>query len=127
MDQVMAFEGKFNLAYYNNLKLPVDSERCQKTVEDFMALVERNAVESQEGLNLMKEFCELVNHQDVWPLATLVVPQFRLSRVENKEDQARAGGDFTCLNIVLEHIDRLPARTDKHVLATEQDMLRQRF
>lgn len=78
----MAFEGKFNLAYYNNLKLPIDSERCQKTVEDFMALVERNALESQEGLNLMTEFCEFVNHPDVWPLATLVIPQFRLSRVE---------------------------------------------
>lgn len=45
----------------------------------------------------------------------------------SEEDQARAAGDFTCLNIVLRHIDRLPARTDKHVLATEQDMLRQHF
>ena len=42
-------------------------------------------------------------------------------------ERAGAEEDFKCLDYVLDRISRLPKRTDKHILTTEQDMLRHRF
>ena len=42
-------------------------------------------------------------------------------------DQAEEKGDFTCLNYMLDNLTRLPVRNDRHVLTTEQDLVRERY
>ena len=71
---------KFRLEFYNNLQEPSDSARCLDEIERFMVLVEDNALEDPKPV--IMEFCDFVEHDDVWHLATMVVPQFRYSRLE---------------------------------------------
>lgn len=47
--------------------------------------------------------------------------------VSSEIEQAEEKGDFTCLNYVLDNLSRLPVRNDKHVLNTEQDLVRERY
>ena len=56
--------------------------RSQRTVEDFMKLVD-NEVTYPDDQELLDEFCKLVNDAKVWPLAQMVVTEFRSA----KEDQ----------------------------------------
>ena len=50
----------------------------------FMVLVERNdeALLCTEGFQLMMEFCSMVQHEDVWPLAEMVIFQLRMTKEE---------------------------------------------
>ncbi|KAI4148226.1 MAG: hypothetical protein L6R39_002853 [Caloplaca ligustica] len=89
-----------------------------------MALVRDDAFDSLGGGQLVKDFCGLVNHKDVWHLAEMVVPEFRMSKAENDRYQAQPS---TCLIYVFENITQLPARNDRTLLTTEQDMLRRRY
>lgn len=82
MEQAEAFRGKFDLQFYNNLQASLDAAQCQRTILDFMALVRDDAFDSLGGGQLVKDFCGLVNHKDVWHLAEMVVPEFRMSKAE---------------------------------------------
>lgn len=82
MERVNFSEEKLDLTYFNHVQSPQDVVRCQQTIMEFMDLVENNALQDAKGTRLMTDFCGLVNNEDVWHLAKMVVPQFRLSRLE---------------------------------------------
>ncbi|KAL8707766.1 MAG: hypothetical protein Q9225_007711 [Loekoesia sp. 1 TL-2023] len=124
MSQLKSSFDTFDVGRYS-FSDPQQAGQCQKTIEDFMVLVEDNALQSSEGAQSMEEFCKFIEHPNVWHLAEMVVPQLRQSRLEN--EQADKDGDFTCLNYILDHLTRLPIRNDDHVMTTEQEMLRARF
>lgn len=55
-----------------------------------------------------------------------VIPKYSLS----DEDQIEEEGDYTCINYILDELnrrDRLPHRDENHTLTTEQDLVRSRF
>lgn len=83
MAHAESFHGKFTLKAYNDLKDTPDLARCQRTVEEFMLLVEQNAFESHGGEQAMGQFCDFLNkEEEVWHLAESVVPEFRQTRSE---------------------------------------------
>ena len=84
MDNANFFHGKFDLAYYNHLKRSVNASRCQRVISAFIVLVERNdeALLCTEGFQLMMEFCSMVQYEDIWPLAEMVIFQLRMIKEE---------------------------------------------
>ena len=63
--------------------VPLHLARLQRTVEDFMTLIKNNEVMYPDDQGILDRFCVLVNDARVWPLAQMVVPEFRSA----KEDQ----------------------------------------
>ena len=82
MEHAKQFVVKFDTGYYNNFLMPEDAAQCQRMIEEFMTLVEQNALIGSQGAQIMKQFCTFVQTEDVWHLADMVVPQFRQSRSE---------------------------------------------
>lgn len=74
MEQAKQFLVKFDTGYYNNFLMPEDAAQCQRMIEEFMALVEHNALTGPEGAQIMQQFCTFVQMDDVWHLADMVVP-----------------------------------------------------
>lgn len=82
MDALGVFHEKLQLGYYNGLCEPADAARCQESIRQFMTLIEDNTIQLRRDMQLLKDFCNLVDHDDVWHLAAMVIPQFRLSKAE---------------------------------------------
>ncbi|KAI4273780.1 MAG: hypothetical protein LQ337_004412 [Flavoplaca oasis] len=120
--QAESFHGKFTLDVYNNLRTTLDVGPCQTAIEDFMTLVEKDDVYllTNKGRKLMDDFCAMVRRDDVWPYAEMVVPQFRMTMDENGNPEGN------CLHYILTNVNRLPTRVGRHILTTEQDLLRSR-
>ncbi|KAL8803068.1 MAG: hypothetical protein Q9223_006099 [Gallowayella weberi] len=133
LDQIQAFQGKFKLEEYSGFEDVLDSGRCLTEIKSFMKLVQDcpNLLIFTDGKQLVDEFCELVNHEDVWHLAEIVVPFFRLSKLENDGYLEADGADHTCLNYILNRLDRFdrlpPPPIDMHTFTNEQDMLQRRI
>ncbi|KAL8799107.1 MAG: hypothetical protein Q9182_006140 [Xanthomendoza sp. 2 TL-2023] len=131
LDHIQAFQGKFKLEEYSGFEDVLDSGRCLTEIKNFMKLVQDcpNLLIFTDGKQLVDEFCELVNHEDVWHLAEIVVPYFRLSKLENYLEED--GADHTCLNYILNRLDRFdrlpPPPIDMHTFTNEQDMLQRRI
>jgi len=72
MEQHDHYLQRFRLEFYNNLHDPSDSARRMDEIERFMVLVEDNALKDPR-LPIIMEFCDFVELDDVWCLATSVV------------------------------------------------------
>lgn len=81
MDNLKRFKEGLRLQreVYNDLNNPQHLGKFQDLVYDFMKEVRANALEDFFGLQLMNDFCALVDDDDVWHLAETKVPEFRLS------------------------------------------------
>ncbi len=64
---------------FNN---PLDAARFQRTVFEFMKLVNANSLGDPKGAELMDQYCKFVDDKEVWHLAQTMVPEFRSSREE---------------------------------------------
>ena len=82
MDHAAKFRERFSLKKFNNLNDPLDAGRYQHTVFEFMEHVRLNAFRGSKGEELMRDFCTYVNHEKVWHLAEMVVPEFRVTLTE---------------------------------------------
>jgi len=78
MDQADDFRKKFALTGLN-INNAIHLSGYQKTVIKFMDFVRKNAFRGSEGEELMQRFCIYVNHEKVWHLAEMVVPEFQES------------------------------------------------
>ncbi len=56
--------------------------RCINKIERFIILVENNALKDSGPIIL--EFCDFVEHNDVWHLATIVMSPFWHSRLKKE-------------------------------------------
>ena len=81
MNNLKRFKEDFRLQreVYNDLNNSQHLEKFQNLVYDFMKKVRTNFFEDYFGLQLMNDFCALVNDDDVWHLTKTKVPEFRLS------------------------------------------------
>ena len=79
MDRADLFRQRFKLTDHHDLEEPLDAARFMKLVFEFMKDVRAEVWSGTEGQQLMKEFCDMIQHQEVWHLAQTVVPEFRLS------------------------------------------------
>lgn len=60
------------------LDIPIDACRFQNTVEDFMKLVETNPDYLMVNNQLIDDFCRLIDDDEGFPLAAMVMPELRL-------------------------------------------------
>ena len=63
-------------------KNPLEAAKFQRTVEDFMGLLESSPSDRLIDQKLLDEFCSFVDGEQVWHLAQMVVPEFRPEREE---------------------------------------------
>lgn len=84
MDRAKDLHEMFALDEYNSFANPLDAARCQKTIRDFMDLVETKGhiFSTSEGEGILTDFLKMLDNDKVWPLAEMMVPQFRLSLEE---------------------------------------------
>lgn len=63
---------------------PLDAARFQYNVMEFMDLVRHTVINKLSDTNrqLVEKFCKFVDDKEVWHLAQMVVPEFRLSLME---------------------------------------------
>ena len=77
-------EDKFDVMRLNlnryDWDVPLHLARLQRIVEDFMTLVQANEVIYPDDKGILDQFCTLVNNPKVWPLAQIVVPEFRSAK-----------------------------------------------
>ena len=78
---------KLDKARYD-INNPLDAARFQHNVMEFMNLVRNTVIDelsdrsNNENRQLVDEFCGFIDDKEVWHLAQMVVPEFRLSLVE---------------------------------------------
>lgn len=72
---------KLDKARYD-INNPLDAARFQHNVMEFMSLIRNSDRSNDINQQLVDEFCEFVDDKEVWHLAQMVVPEFRLSLVK---------------------------------------------
>lgn len=63
-----------------NWNEPLYLARFQRAVEDFMVLLRNDVLTSSIDQKLLDDFCNFVNDAEVWHLAPMVTPEFRLAK-----------------------------------------------
>ena len=66
-------------------EVPLHLARVQRTVEDFITCMQTIEVQTIEAIcpddqATLDEFCAFVDDPKVWPLAQMVVPEFRSAK-----------------------------------------------
>lgn len=87
-------ENKLDLTTYD-LSVPFQSIKYQSVVEEFMEIVRTRPAYLVSRTHLFSAFAKFVDHDDAWPLAVAIVPEFHLC---NNIDTTKR----TAINIVLE-------------------------
>ena len=82
MNRMESYRHKFKLISHNDLQEPLDAARFQNVVFKFMEDVRSNVWSTEEGEVLMNDFCDYVKYEEVWHLAQMIVPEFRLALEE---------------------------------------------
>lgn len=81
MERARALRSSLNIDAYDFGSVS-DVGRYQTVIRSFIALVEQDSLLGDEGKQFMDEFCRLMCYREVWFIAEMVIPQFRMSAIE---------------------------------------------
>ncbi|KAI4237485.1 MAG: hypothetical protein LQ349_001829 [Xanthoria aureola] len=109
------------------LKNGLDVRKFQDTVEDFVGLARKDKLADDQ--TLIQDFCALVNKQDTWHHACMVVPEFRRAKTRPILGEPADASIGIQMSNILDQLQSLlpPPLLERDILTSEQDLLSQRF